>query len=125
MGKEYLEKEVTWKDPKPIKLGKKKSTFKKVIDIAKKFRPDKNSFDTGKGVISYKIKPKFKEIGKMLKGKDSDILGETSFKLRFDGTIDDETKFWVEANGKFYKMGRDGFESDDSFSTKIGFTKTF
>lgn len=131
---DYLEEEVVqeWNKPKHESLSSDQSVVKRVINTAKKYRPDKQTFDFGEkgGKLSYKVKPAFKEIGKAIKNSvkkqedDSDILGETKISLKYEGKIDD-VDFYVTVQGKPYKIGRDGLQADDSFETKFGFTKKF
>jgi len=112
-----------WEEDKKYNWLKK--TGRRVLRYGKKYRPDKQTFDFEEGgKLSYKIKPKFGEIGKAIKGDDHDIMGETKVELKYEGKIED-VDFYVSIKGKPYKICRDGLHSDDSFETKIGFTKKF
>jgi hypothetical protein len=100
-------------------------TARRTIRYGKKFRPDSNSVDLEEGgKISWKIKPKGKELGKAILGKDHDLAAETKIQLKYEGHIDD-VDFYAVVQGKPYKIARDGLQADDSFKTEVGFTKKF
>jgi len=100
-------------------------TARRTVRYGKKFRPDSNSVDLEEGgKISWKIKPKGKELGKAILGKDHNLAKETKLQLKYEGNIDD-VDFYVSVKGKPYKVACDGLQADDSFKAEVGFKKRF
>ena len=61
-------------------------TARRTVRYGKKFRPDSNSVDLEEGgKISWKIKPKGKELGKAILGKDHNLEAETKIQLKYEG----------------------------------------